>query len=134
MKGGETMYSEVPISAAERTGWIAGVSPVTVCREGAAGGPASVTADGAAAATLREAAAWWTSAERNAVLARLDVLALALLERRLAAGDTDCLKLFYRIKSQLARPPGRRKAYANHKGTKSRRRCCLSWWFKSPGP
>ena len=42
-------------------------------------------------------------------IARLEVLAFDLLERRLLAGDLDCLKLFYRVKGKLSRPPGQRR-------------------------
>jgi len=72
--------------------------------------------------------------DRALRIARLEVLAFDLLERRLLAGDLDCLKLFYSVKGRLSRAPRPKKAHPNHKGTKPRSRswCQGQWpWTRS---
>jgi len=69
-----------------------------------------------------------SSAERAGWIAHLERLAFALLERGLAAGDTDCLKLFWRIKGQLSRAPGRKRPKRKGRKPPSRSwRSCRSW-------
>jgi hypothetical protein len=54
--------------------------------------------------------------DRNERISRLEVLAFDLLERGLAAGDTACLRLFYRVKGKLSRAPGKKASRRNRSG------------------